>query len=459
MLLSPSRSPLMALGLALCVAPSLAAAQGAAAGAAPRPITAADISAWKTLRGATLSNNGQWFAYLQAPNEGDAEVIVRQTAATGTPRRIPVGEVPAAGGFGGGVPGLQLSGDGKWLAVLVYPKAAEQKRLRQQRRPIQSKALVVNLVTGEQREFDRIRRIAFGGDTPSYLAMQAYGPDAPAGGGGGAGGPAAGAPGMGGNLFGGGGARVDGTDLLLHELGTANVMNVGNVGDFAFSDFGHQAIDQDRFSAEFVTAMNHGYLAGDVSQIERFFDGRIAATHNSDFLIAVKEAIAGRAGRNTIARQRLFARNAKPPRLRAGGDHHGFGHEHIAAIGVAAEGALAEIDLCDDIMDHGGADMLGLGPHLIHQPGALHGLGEAGVVLDIGGDGQLPARLQAGHQHGTQPGARGVDRGRVAGGAGTDDEKLGLVRGGHGRIRWLAGSWRTYSGALAMRQAFCRHMG
>ena len=237
-MLFPSRSPMVALGLALCAAPSIAVAQGAATSTAPRPITAADISAWKTLRGAALSNNGQWFAYLQAPNEGDAEVIVRQTAASGTVRRFPVGEVPAAGGFGGGVPGLQLSGDGKWLAVLVYPKAAEQKRLRQQRRPIQSKALVVNLATGEQREFDRIRRIAFGGDVPSYLAMQAYGADAPSGGGGGGGGPAAGAPGMGGNPLGGGGARVDGTDLLLHELGTANVLNVGNVGDFAFSDNG-----------------------------------------------------------------------------------------------------------------------------------------------------------------------------------------------------------------------------
>ena len=235
MLLFPSRSPLVVLGLALCAVTAPLGAQGASA--APHPITAADIAAWKTLRGATLSDNGQWFAYLQAPNEGDAEVIVRQTVAGGIVRRYPVGEVPAAGGFGSGTPGLQLSGDGKWLAILVYPKAAEQKRLRQQRRPIQSKALVVNLATGAQREFDRIRRIAFGGDAPTYLALQAYGADAPSGGGNG-GGPAPGAPGMGGNLFGGGGGRVDGADLLLHELGTATVFNVGNVGDFAFSDNG-----------------------------------------------------------------------------------------------------------------------------------------------------------------------------------------------------------------------------
>ena len=239
MVQSLSWAPRVVAGVVLAVCPLALAAQ-AASQTSPRPITAADISAWKTLRGATLSHDGRWFAYLQAPNEGDAEVIVRQTVAGGTERRIAIGQPPAAAGGpgGGGTPGVQLSGDGKWLAVLVYPKTAEQKRLRQQRRPIQSKALVMNLATGEQREFERVRRLEFSGDAPTYLALQAYGPDAPAGGGGGGGGPAPGAPGMGGNLFGGGGGRVEGTDLLLYELGTPNVLNVGNVGDFAFSDNG-----------------------------------------------------------------------------------------------------------------------------------------------------------------------------------------------------------------------------
>lgn len=227
------------LSAALLAAPSLATAQ---APAAPHPMTAADISAWKTLRGATLSHDGQWFAYIQAPNEGDAEVIVRQTTEGGKVYRFPIGEAPAAaGGPGGGGanPGLQLSGDGKWAAILVYPTAADAKRLREQRRPVQTKALVVNLATGEKKEFERVRRIQLGGDSPRWLAMQAYGPDAPAGGGGGGGSPAPGAPGMGGNLFaGGGGGGALGTDMLLHELGTNTLLNVGNVSDFAFDTKG-----------------------------------------------------------------------------------------------------------------------------------------------------------------------------------------------------------------------------
>ena len=74
-----------------------------------------------------------------------------------------------------------------------------------------------------------------------------------------------------------------------------------------------------------------------------------------------------------------------------------------------------------------GADMLGLRPHLLHQPGALDHVGEARIVLDVGGDGQLAAGLDAGDQHRLQHGARGIDGGRVAGRAGADDDQLGVA--------------------------------
>ena len=76
--------------------------------------------------------------------------------------------------------------------------------------------------------------------------------------------------------------------------------------------------------------------------------------------------------------------------------------------------------------------MLGLLAHLLHQPGALDDFGKAGIVLDIGGDGQLAARLQAGDQNRLQHGARGIDGGRVTGSAGTDDDQALVTRLGHG---------------------------
>jgi hypothetical protein len=83
---------------------------------------------------------------------------------------------------------------------------------------------------------------------------------------------------------------------------------------------------------------------------------------------------------------------------------------------VRRNGRLERSALTDDVADELGADMLGLGLHLLHQPGALDDVGEARIVLDIGGDGQLAAGLDAGDQHGLQQGARGIDGGGVAGG-------------------------------------------
>ena len=71
--------------------------------------------------------------------------------------------------------------------------------------------------------------------------------------------------------------------------------------------------------------------------------------------------------------------------------------------------------------------MLGLHPHLLHQPGALDHVGEAGIVLDVGGDGHLAAGLDALDEQRLQHGARGIDAGRIAGRARADDDQLGVA--------------------------------
>ena len=65
-----------------------------------------------------------------------------------------------------------------------------------------------------------------------------------------------------------------------------------------------------------------------------------------------------------------------------------------------------------------------------------------GIVLDVGGDGELAARLDALDQDRLQHGARGIDGGGVAGGAGADDDDLGVGSFGHSgllaeQITWM----------------------
>jgi dipeptidyl aminopeptidase/acylaminoacyl peptidase len=210
---------LFGLAAVATLPPSAALGQAQGEEAPPRALRQLqpeDLRSWKSIRNATLSADGRWFAYVLAPNEGDAELVVRPVGE-GTERRYPIGEPPS-----GAAPGsVAISRDGKWLAFTIYPTAADARRLRRERRPLQNTVAVVNLATGERRDFEKVRRFAFGGDRPRWIALQGYAAEAPASG---SGGQQA--------------SRVEGTDLLLHELGTANVIHQGNVGDFAFDDSG-----------------------------------------------------------------------------------------------------------------------------------------------------------------------------------------------------------------------------
>ena len=102
-----------------------ASAPAAAAPGSLKQLDPADLSFWKNIRYTALSNDGKWFAYQLAPNEGDAEVVVRPTGE-GQERRFKIGEPPApTGGFGPPVnTSVVLSDDARWLAFFTYPTAA-----------------------------------------------------------------------------------------------------------------------------------------------------------------------------------------------------------------------------------------------------------------------------------------------------------------------------------------------
>jgi hypothetical protein len=97
---------------------------------------------------------------------------------------------------------------------------------------------VVNLATGDKREYTKVRRFGFSGDASTSIALQRYpAQTTPPGGGGGA----AASPGGGPAPVGPGRTAPDrprGSDLILRELATGQELNVGNVADFAFSKDG-----------------------------------------------------------------------------------------------------------------------------------------------------------------------------------------------------------------------------
>jgi dipeptidyl aminopeptidase/acylaminoacyl peptidase len=211
--------------LVLGAIPAVAIAQNAVSGDPSRPavgtsaappavkqLDPTDLAFWKNIRYTTLSYDGKWFAYQLAPNEGDAEVVVRPTAE-GEERRFKIGEPPPPQGFGGGAnTSVVISDDAKWLAFFKYVTAADAKKLRKDKKPVQSGVVLVNLATGEKRDFEKVRRFAFAPKQSNWLAVHRYAPDgAPAG---------------------------SASDMLLVDLRTGTITSVGNVGEFAFDDAG-----------------------------------------------------------------------------------------------------------------------------------------------------------------------------------------------------------------------------
>ena len=224
----------------------------------------ADLKAWKSIRSSVLSNDGKWFAYVLAPNEGDASVVIRSTGTDNKEWTFPIGSSDAwrgGGGGRGGPPGdatagpLSISADSRWAAFMVYPPSSNGRAGRTggagrggrgggapttqdatQAAPPANKLALVNLSTGEKKEFDRVRRYAFNGDKPSWLAIQAPPEASAAATGNAAGGARGGAAPAGGNAPAAG--RVEGTDLLLYNLSNGEAVNVGNVAEFGFDDTG-----------------------------------------------------------------------------------------------------------------------------------------------------------------------------------------------------------------------------
>src|SRR5687768_14163406 len=77
-----------------------------------KALTQADWDRWRSIQGATLSNDGKWVAYTLSPQVGDGEFVVRSTTGNteyrvpvgyiGRPNNIPGGDRARGGGAGGG---------------------------------------------------------------------------------------------------------------------------------------------------------------------------------------------------------------------------------------------------------------------------------------------------------------------------------------------------------------------
>jgi dipeptidyl aminopeptidase/acylaminoacyl peptidase len=162
-----------------------------------------------------LSRDGAWFAYVLAPNDGDAQVVVRRTHGTGE-YRFPMGDVSVtAPRAPSPARDLAISPNGRWLAFPVVPTEKERKALKAKKQPEYNAVAIVDLSNGTKTIFQKIRRFAFNGDDGDWIALQGYTPTGP-----------------------GADSSVHGADLTLTKLGSDVTLHIGDVDEFAFNEHG-----------------------------------------------------------------------------------------------------------------------------------------------------------------------------------------------------------------------------
>ena len=132
--------------------------------------------------------------------------------------------------------------------------------------------------------------------------------------------------------------------------------------------------------------------------MERLLDRGIAAPDHGYRLAAEKEPVAGRAGRDAKAFERLFTCEAQIFGLRPGCKNDRLRGEDAPAVAANDERPLSELERDHVFALDPRPHVIGLRPHLLHQPGSLDRIGEAGIILHIGGGHQLAALLEPG-QH------------------------------------------------------------
>lgn len=175
----------------------------------PRAMSWKDIASWKYInpQKVVLSPDGKWLAYPMLTTEGEGELILKSTKDSVT-RKYPIG--------GDNQANFEFSEDGQWIAIRQSSSFKDIRGAAQSPgKQLFDKLLLANLATGKITSFDKAGAYAFNGKAATCLALALTKEKQP-------------------------GAKSDDHDpknseLLLIELKTGKIQDIGNVGEFAFN--------------------------------------------------------------------------------------------------------------------------------------------------------------------------------------------------------------------------------
>ena len=206
--------------------------------AGKKAITQDSYDEWRTITGASLSNDGKWVAYTVSPVVGEGALVVRATSAateyanigrgfTGRPQLQPSAD--SAAQFS--AQPAQFSADSRFVAFTIYPPRADVERARGRRGAPQPRngLGIVNVADGAVTRIPNVRSYRLARNGGRYIAYQLDDTTAARANGAAGQAPAA-APAAAGPR------REYGTTLVLRELATGTETRIDGVTNYAFDE-------------------------------------------------------------------------------------------------------------------------------------------------------------------------------------------------------------------------------
>jgi len=209
--------------------------------------------------------------------------------------------------------------------------------------------------------------------------------------------------------------------------------------DLAVLDLLHRALDPHVLGAELLAAVGDVDGVRELRQEVRLLHRGVAAADDEHVLVAEERAVAGRTRREPVSHQLVLAGDAEGAGAGTRGGDERVGGVHVAVGEFDAEVACGLFrDVHDDSVSSLGAELRRLRFHVVDQLRPGDSLGEAGVVLHVGSERELAARLVALDEQRIVVRPRGVDSCRESGDPGAGDNQPAVFDDVVGHGYWFA---------------------
>ncbi len=143
--------------VALCLALACAAQK--------KPLDHSVYDSWRSIRNETLSKDGRWALWVEAPQVGDADLLVAPTTG-GEPKRLPRPSTP------------RFTSDSRFVVFLTVPPEEEMKKAQKEKRKPKdmprNSLTILNLSTGDVQTIESVQSFSLPDKDQGWLLYRPY---------------------------------------------------------------------------------------------------------------------------------------------------------------------------------------------------------------------------------------------------------------------------------------------